>query len=82
MCGVLCLLPVLFGSTAVYCSKCFLQVGVHSFLQSRVPCITAVLFGYAQGQESCDAGVSDVCRLLAAPEDLARLQQLRAEVRG
>lgn len=34
----------------------------------------------AQGQEARDAGVSDVCRLLAAPEDLARLQQLRAEV--
>uniref|UniRef100_A0A383WAU5 Exocyst complex component Sec6 n=1 Tax=Tetradesmus obliquus TaxID=3088 RepID=A0A383WAU5_TETOB len=33
-----------------------------------------------QGQEARDAGVSDVCRLLAAPEDLARLQQLRAEV--
>ncbi|WIA31171.1 hypothetical protein OEZ86_001178 [Tetradesmus obliquus] len=33
-----------------------------------------------QGQEARDAGVSDVCRLLAAPEDLARLHQLRTEV--
>eukprot|EP00882_Tetradesmus_deserticola_P028569 GHRQ01031833.1.p1 GENE.GHRQ01031833.1~~GHRQ01031833.1.p1 ORF type:complete len:185 (+),score=92.86 GHRQ01031833.1:43-597(+) len=33
-----------------------------------------------QAREAREAGVADVCRLLAAPDDLARLQQLRAEV--
>lgn len=35
-----------------------------------------------QALEAKEQGIADVCRLLATPEDLGRLEQYRAEVRG
>jgi hypothetical protein len=58
------LLFAMSNSRYATCSQCGFSV-----------CLRAL-----QGQDARDSGVSDVCRLLAAPEDLARLQQLRAEV--
>lgn len=35
---------------------------------------------HAQAVEAREAGINDVQRLLSAPEDLQRLEQLRAEI--
>lgn len=40
----------------------------------------AVIDCCLQALEAREAGLAEVCKLLAAPEDLARLEQLRAEV--
>jgi len=40
----------------------------------------AVIDCCLQALEAREAGLAEVCKLLAAPEDLVRLEQLRAEV--